>query len=74
MTSMDGARGSCLIAGFAINCVDNSITRVGCLHFPGVFKVHIFIKRNGSVLRVQCTERAREMLWDMGTKNCSTFS
>jgi len=73
---MDEARGSCLIADFAIEDVDNSISRVGCLHFPGVFvlKVHMFIKRNGSVLRVQCTGRAREMLRDMGTKDCSTVS
>lgn len=73
---MDGARGSCYIADFAINGVDNSITRVVCLHFRGVrvFKVHMFIKRNASVLRVQCTERAQEMLRDMGTKNSSTVS
>jgi hypothetical protein len=71
---MDGSRGSCHIAELAINGVDNSITRVSCLHFPAVrvFEVHVLIKRNGSVLCVQFTERAREMLRYMGIKNCST--
>ena len=73
---MDGARKLCHIGDFAINGVDTSITRVGCLHFPGVhiFKVHMFIKRNWSVLRVQCTERAKQLLRDMGTKNSSAVS
>jgi hypothetical protein len=77
MTSLNGARGSCHIAYFFINGVDNSITRVRCLHFPGLrvfIKVHVFIKRNGSLLRVQGTERAREMLRNMGTKDCSRVS
>jgi hypothetical protein len=73
---MDRARGSCHIADFAVNGAHSSITRVVCLHFRGVrvFKVHMFIKRNGSVVRVQCTESAQEMLRDMGTKNSSTVS
>jgi len=39
---MDAARGSCYIEDFAIKGVDNSVSRVCCLHFPGVrvFKVH----------------------------------
>jgi hypothetical protein len=66
---MDGARGSCRIADIAINGVDILSPELGCLHCSRVriFKVHMFIKRNGSVLRVLKDHKKCYGIWEQRT-------